>query len=130
MAKSLAFEGEPHGIMVNVVAPGGFTRIVDAALPDGDAKDRVRRLAPPDKVSFTYAWLAHESCDVTGEIFGAVGGLTTRIFFAQTQGYLASGPEELRDQRHRVMDEQGYWVPAGCRDDGAHWIERLSSDGG
>jgi len=112
--------------MVNVVAPGGFTRLVDAALPDGEAKDRVRNLAPPEKVSLTYAWLAHESCDVTGEVFAAVGGITTRIFWGQTRGYRASSPEDLRDHAHEVMDEEDYWIPAGSREDGAHWLEILS----
>jgi hypothetical protein len=128
MAKSLAFDGEPLGIRVNVVAPGGFTRIVDAALDDGDAKELVRSIAPPDKVSLTYAWLAHESCDVNGEVFGAVGGLTTRIFFGQTRGYLATSPEDLRDNRDAVMDEAGSWVPPGCREDGARWMETLSKE--
>jgi NAD(P)-dependent dehydrogenase (short-subunit alcohol dehydrogenase family) len=125
MAKGLAFDGAPHGIKVNAVAPGGFTRMIDAAMADGEAKERVRSMAPPEKVSYTYAWLAHESCDVSGELFASVGGKTTRIFFAQTQGYFASSPEDLRNHRDKVMDEEGYWVPAGTRADAAHWMEIL-----
>jgi NAD(P)-dependent dehydrogenase (short-subunit alcohol dehydrogenase family) len=125
MAKALAIDGKPHGITVNVVAPGGFTRLADAALPEGEMKDRIRRLSPPEKVSWTYAWLADERCEVTGEAFAAVGGMTTRIFLGQTRGYLASGPEDLRDHCHEVIDEGRYWVPESSGSDAARWMATL-----
>ena len=126
MAKSLAVDGQPHGINVNVVSPGGFTRLIDEPLPDGEMKDTVKRLSPPDKVSWTYAWLAHESCDVTGEVFGAVGGKTTRIFLGQTLGYMATSQDDLRAHSHDVIDEEGYWVPEGTRADSSYWLTTLA----
>jgi NAD(P)-dependent dehydrogenase (short-subunit alcohol dehydrogenase family) len=130
MAKSLAIDGKPHGITVNVVAPGGFTRLIDERAPEGEAKERIRRTSPPEKVSWTYAWLAHESCDVSGEAFAAVGGMTKRIFFGQTVGYLASGPDDLRTHFDAVMDETGYGVPEGSRADGQNWLKTLSATTG
>jgi NAD(P)-dependent dehydrogenase (short-subunit alcohol dehydrogenase family) len=129
MAKSLAVDGKPHGIMVNVVAPGGFTRLIDELVEEGEFKERVRALSPPEKVSWTYAWLAHESCGVTGEVFGAVGGRTTRIFLGQTRGYTASGPDDLRAHGDEVLDVAGYWIPEGTRDDSAHWLTVLADAG-
>jgi NAD(P)-dependent dehydrogenase (short-subunit alcohol dehydrogenase family) len=126
MAKSLAVDGEPHGIKVNVVAPGGFTRLVDELMEEGEAKERVRALSPPEKVSWTYAWLAHESCDVTGEVFGAVGGMTTRIFLGQTRGYTASGPDDLRAHGAEVLDVADYWIPEGTRADSTNWLTTLA----
>jgi NAD(P)-dependent dehydrogenase (short-subunit alcohol dehydrogenase family) len=127
MAKSLAFDGEAHGIKVNVVAPGGFTRVVDASMADGPAKEVVKQVAPAQKASWIYACLAHESCAVTGEVFGTVGGMVTRIFFGQTRGYLASNAEDLHAHLDDVMAEDGYWVPEGSRADGAHWMSTLNT---
>src|SRR5262249_51235700 len=125
MAKSLAFDGKEHGINVNVVAPGAFTRLADAALPEGEMKEKVKNLSRAEKGSWTYAGLAHESWEVTGELSAAVGGMTPRIFLGQTRGYLASSPEDLRDHLDEVLDESDYWVPEGSRADAANWMKVL-----
>lgn len=128
MMRSLANEGRQYGIHVNAVAPGAFTRMLENSFPAGDLKERLRRLAPPDSVSPTYAWLAHESCSVTGEVFGAVGGRTTRVFLGQTAGHTGDRtPEDVRDNFDAVMAEDGYWVPRDVGADAAVWIETLTA---
>ena len=128
LMRSLANEGRADGIAVNAIAPGAFTRMVDAFLADGERKEKLKEIAPTGGVSPTYAWLAHESCDVTGEIFGAVGGRTTRIFIAETSGYQgASTPEQVRDHWDEIIDENGYWVPLDVPSDSQVWISTLSA---
>lgn len=128
MMRSLANEGRADGITVNVVSPGAFTRMLDASFPEGDVKERLRAVSPPSGVSPLYAWLAHESCEVTGEIFGAVGGRITRVFIGQTQGYIgAATVEDVRDHLSEAMDEEGYWLPIDVKADAAVWIDALLS---
>jgi NAD(P)-dependent dehydrogenase (short-subunit alcohol dehydrogenase family) len=128
MMRSLANEGRADGIMVNVVSPGAFTRMLDSSFPPGEVKERLRSLSPPSGVSPVYAWLAHPSCEVTGEIFGAVGGRITRVFIGQTTGYIgAATVEDVRDHLDEAMDEHGYWTPIDVKSDGEVWINTLTS---
>jgi hypothetical protein len=42
----------------------------------------------PELVAPLVAWLAHESCTSTGEIFSAGGGRIARVFVAESKGWL------------------------------------------
>jgi NAD(P)-dependent dehydrogenase (short-subunit alcohol dehydrogenase family) len=63
MTRVLAVEGARHGIRVNAIAPMARTRMTDGLL--GDMHDRL----DPELVSPVAAWLAHERCSVTGDVF-------------------------------------------------------------
>src|SRR4029077_19876374 len=82
LARSLAIAGADHGIKVNLIAPGAFTRMAGR----GDAP----RGMSPDLVAPMAAFLAHEDCPVSGEIYAAGFGRFARIFIAQTEGYVSS----------------------------------------
>ena len=41
----------------------------------------------PGLVSPLVAYLAHEECPVTGEMFSVGGGRVAQVFIAETQGY-------------------------------------------
>jgi len=84
LARSLATAGADHGIKVNLIAPGAFTRMGGA----GDAPPGME----PDLVAPMAAYLAHEDCPVSGEIYAAGFGRFGRIFIAQTEGYVSSAP--------------------------------------
>jgi NAD(P)-dependent dehydrogenase (short-subunit alcohol dehydrogenase family) len=132
LMRSLALQGRPLGIGINAVAPGGFTRMVSAPTRAGAAavsNEWMEKFTPPEKVSPTYAWLAHESCDVTGEIFGATGGATKRILLGQTPGWgsLDVTPELLRDHWDEVMDTEGYRLPRDVPDDSTDWMATLEA---
>jgi uncharacterized protein YfaT (DUF1175 family) len=81
----------------------------------------------PEQVAPMVAFLAHEACDVSGEIYLAGGGRFARIFIAVTQGYL--GPrselptiEDIADNWASINDESGYYVPANLMDWSAHYM--------
>src|ERR1700741_352855 len=40
----------------------------------------------PELVAPVVAWLAHESCSITGEMLISIAGRVARAFFAETQG--------------------------------------------
>jgi hypothetical protein len=62
------------------------------------------------------AYLAHESCPVSGEIYAAGARRFQRIFMASTPGYVHPTPdatiEDVAQNWAAINDETGYSVPA------------------
>ena len=73
LTRSLATAGAKHGIKVNLIAPAAATRMAG-----GDAPEMPAELVAP-----MAAYLAHEACPVTGEIYAAGAGRFARIFLAR-----------------------------------------------
>jgi NAD(P)-dependent dehydrogenase (short-subunit alcohol dehydrogenase family) len=70
---SLAAEGRPHGITVNAISPGAFTRMNEAMFKETPAE--VGLDLDPLRVAKVVAWLvSDEASDVTGRIIHAAGG--------------------------------------------------------
>ena len=108
MTRVLAIEGARHGIRVNAIAPMARTRMTDGLL--GDMHDRL----DPELVSPVAAWLAHERCSVTGEVFTVGGGRVGRTFVGVTPGYFKPDLtiEDVDAHLDEIRDEAGYLVPA------------------
>jgi len=108
LARSLATAGVDHGIKVNLIAPGAHTRMAGR----GDAPPEMS----PDLVAPMAAFLAHEDCPVTGEIYAAGFGRFARMFVAQTEGYVHAGSvptiEDVAENWKAINDESGYYLPA------------------
>jgi NAD(P)-dependent dehydrogenase (short-subunit alcohol dehydrogenase family) len=105
LARSLATAGAGHGIKVNLIAPGAFTRMAGRGEePPGMSPDLVAPMA---------AFLAHAECPVSGEIYAAGFGRFARMFIAQTEGYVSSAPtvEDVANHWEAINDESGYYVP-------------------
>ncbi|HEY4022427.1 MAG TPA: SDR family NAD(P)-dependent oxidoreductase [Pseudonocardiaceae bacterium] len=95
LGRSLAVAGAPHGIKVNMVAPMGMTRMMSAGRTDvPDAPERDPSLAAP-----LVAILCHRDCPVNGETYISGMRRVTRLFLAETPGYVHDGldlaPEHL-----------------------------------
>ncbi len=110
LTRSLATAGAAHGILVNVIAPAAMTRMAGPRADDGDES------MSPDLVAPMVAFLAHEDCPVTGEIYAAGAGRFARFFIGSTAGYLHQGPEpsveDVAANWSTINDEAGYSVPA------------------
>src|SRR3546814_478400 len=92
LTRALAAEGETHGIKVNAISPGAFTRMVSAMLePDSPLLQYSRDKLPPELASPAVAFLCHERCPVTGECIDAVGGEVQRTFIGRTVGFIDAG---------------------------------------
>jgi NAD(P)-dependent dehydrogenase (short-subunit alcohol dehydrogenase family) len=109
LTRSLATAGANHGIKVNAIAPAATTRMAGraaAATPE----------MSPDLVAPMVAFLAHEACPVTGEIYAAGAGRFARVFIAETEGYVHAGTtptiEDVARNWATINDETGYCVPA------------------
>ena len=90
LTRNLAFEGAVHGIKVNAVAPGaGGTRLAEASsevLP-AELVEYMRASLPPKLVAPVGAYLVHESCPVTGEVFNVAGGSVNRLAIVHSAGF-------------------------------------------
>ena len=108
MVRSLSTAGRKAGIAVNAIAPGAFTRMAGP----GEAAPEMS----PDLVAPMVAYLAHEDCPVSGEIYTAGFGRFARLFIGSTEGWVDDGgkptPEDVADHWSEVNDESGYTVPA------------------
>lgn len=109
----LAIEGAKYNIKVNALAPAARTRMTEN-LPGAVSTPAM----DPALVSPIVAWLSHEACPVSGEIYGAGGGRVSRIFVARTPGYTNPDMtiEDVRDQFEVIRNEDGYSVPSSIRE--------------
>ncbi len=102
MTRSLATAGDALGIKVNLIAPAAMTRMAgQPAEPAGAAP------MAPELVAPIVAFLAHEDCPVSGEIYAAGAGRFARMFIASTPGYLhVDGDTDDRGHRAELGDDQ------------------------
>ncbi len=126
LARSLATAGAEHNILVNLIAPAAATRMGG---PAGDAAAQMS----PELVAPMAAFLAHEACPVSGEIYAAGFGRFARIFIASTQGYVHDGSpptiEDVAQHWATINDEAGYYVPADLMAWSAAFMAHLPATG-
>ncbi|WP_460062899.1 SDR family NAD(P)-dependent oxidoreductase [Streptomyces sp. YKOK-I1] len=116
LARSAKLAGEPHDIKVNLIAPAAMTRMGGG--PEEEPTEAVpgQPYMPSDAVAPMVAYLAHESCPVSGEIYTAGAGRFARFFIASTEGYAHQGGpatvEDVAANWDTINDEKGYYVPS------------------
>jgi NAD(P)-dependent dehydrogenase (short-subunit alcohol dehydrogenase family) len=122
LTRVLAAEGARYNIKANAIAPVARTRMTEDIL--GPLAERL----DPALVSPIAAWLVHEECPVSGEIYSAAGGRIARMFVGLTQGWY--NPEltleDVRDHFDDIRDESGYIVPSGPGDEFAQLLQHFS----
>lgn len=103
----LAVEGARFNIKANAIAPLALTRMTEDIL--GGLKDKL----DPGLVSPLVAFLAHEDCPVSGQLFSVGGGRVAQVFLGETNGYYnpALSPEDVQDNWEQITDREGYAVP-------------------
>jgi NAD(P)-dependent dehydrogenase (short-subunit alcohol dehydrogenase family) len=123
LTRSLALAGAGHGVKVNLIAPAAMTRMAGTRAGEGDTQ------MAPELVAPMAAFLAHEACPVSGEIYAAGAGRFARIFVASTDGYVHSGGaptvEDIAAHWPEVNDERGYFVPADLMSWSAAFLAHL-----
>src|SRR4051812_13751409 len=103
----LAVEGAKYNIKANAIAPIARTRMTEDIM--GPLADKL----DPSLITPVVAWLAHEDCPVTGEIYSCGGGRVARIFVGVTPGWFKADltVEDVRDHFDEIRAEDGYTVP-------------------
>ena len=112
-SRVLAAEGAKYNIKVNALAPIARTRMTEDLL--GPAAEKL----DPKFVSPVVAFLAHEDCPVSGEIYSAAGGRVARFFIGMTEGYFNPelSLEDVRDHFEQIRNPEGYTIPRGPGDE-------------
>jgi NAD(P)-dependent dehydrogenase (short-subunit alcohol dehydrogenase family) len=127
LTRSLATAGAHPGIKLNAIAPAALTRMAGREPAD----DAGTTPMAPDRVAPMVAYLAHERCPVSGEVYAAGAGRFARIFIAQTEGYVdptgTPTVEDVADHWAEINDERGYSVPADLMDWSATFLAHQSS---
>ena len=123
LARSAKLAGEPHGIKVNLIAPAAVTRM--------GGEDVLMPPMPSEAVAPMVAFLSHESCPVSGEIYTAGAGRFGRLFIASTRGYLQQDRpatvEDVAENWPAINDEAGYSVPTDLMDWSGRFFKHLYS---
>ncbi|PEQ14000.1 hypothetical protein B2G71_04570 [Novosphingobium sp. PC22D] len=87
LTRGLAAEGMAHGIGVNAVSPGAYTRMVISSFEDDSPLlAHSRQSLQPELCAPAVLYVAHESCEITGECIDSVGGDLQRCYIARTKG--------------------------------------------
>jgi NAD(P)-dependent dehydrogenase (short-subunit alcohol dehydrogenase family) len=98
LTRSLALEGEPHGIKANLLAPGALGTRMHRAMVESEGfhaqsdADLVRNeqaaaFLKPERVSPVVTVLTHSSCPVTGQVICAWGGYFGRFGVTSNKGW-------------------------------------------
>ena len=136
----LAIEGAEHNIRVNAIAPVAATRMLAVNMAQAEEE---RQLDPADLammhavtnkldpalVSPVVAFLAHEDCPVTGEIYTAGAGGVARFFIGRTEGYHhpALSIEDIRDHLTEIRDETGYTTTGHSGEEIAQLLQAIAT---
>jgi len=117
LARSAKLAGAKHGIKVNLIAPAAQTRMAGGEAPSGARPEPGQPHMPSEAVAPMVAFLAHEDCPVSGEIYVAGADRFSRLFIASTEGYVhpAGGTPTIEDVAANwdaINDETDYTVPA------------------
>ncbi|MEU8866243.1 SDR family NAD(P)-dependent oxidoreductase [Streptomyces umbrinus] len=133
LTRVLAAEGAAYGIKANAVAPIALTRMLTQSMTRTGAQGKAPEQEPdraersmtvermrsfvdsldPALVAPVVAYLAHEDCPVSGEMYTVGAGHVARYFVGRTDGYFnpALSMEDVRDHFEEIRDEEGYTVP-------------------
>jgi NAD(P)-dependent dehydrogenase (short-subunit alcohol dehydrogenase family) len=133
LTRSLKTAGAAKGIKINMIAPAAYTRMAGQRDDEAEGNAMSTQMSP-DLVAPMVAFLAHEACPVSGEIYTAGAGRFARIFIASTEGYVhpAPGPtmEDVAANWATINDETGYFVPVDLMGWSATFMAHLApSDG-
>jgi NAD(P)-dependent dehydrogenase (short-subunit alcohol dehydrogenase family) len=115
----LAAEGAKYNIKANAIAPLALTRMTEN-LMGGAFGDKLA----PGLVSPLVAYLAHEDCPVSGQLFSVGGGRVAHVFIAETQGYFKEdlALEDVRDNWETIIDRDGFGVPGNLAEETAMFL--------
>ncbi len=112
LMRILAIEGAEHGILVNTISPGAYTRMWLAATPDPAQRDDEASM-PVEAVAPAIIWLASDGCSETNCIYNVGAGGIQRIAIVWGPGFYDADltPESIADNYAKVESIEGFFEP-------------------
>jgi NAD(P)-dependent dehydrogenase (short-subunit alcohol dehydrogenase family) len=114
LTRNLATEGEHLGIKANAIAPRAYTRMsassaAEVAAQVGmtlDDMELVNQSMPPELCSPAVAFLAHESCPLSGEVLQVGMGGVSRLAMVHSDGINKPGitAEDIAANLEAILD--------------------------
>ena len=116
LTRSLSAEGAPLGISINGLLPAAMTRGNASVNPGYKRVEEIDK--SPRFVAPAVCWLAHSTCDVTGQFFDASAGSMRSVYISAAEGYQHDNLDEfsiesLRDNWDEVLAREPAVVPSG-----------------
>lgn len=124
LTRVLALEGAKYNITANAIAPVAYTRMTEGLL------DALGEALKPELVSPVVAYLASESCTVTGRIFSVGGGRVAEVFIGEGPGYFSAEltPEQVAENWETITSRENYVTPANGGEDTMMLLPFLKSE--
>jgi NAD(P)-dependent dehydrogenase (short-subunit alcohol dehydrogenase family) len=102
----VALEGAAEGVKCNTIVPAAVTRMAEGI--DTSAYPPMN----PELVAPAVGYLAHESCELTGEMLISIAGRVARAYVAETQGVYRPNwtIEDVREQLAAIRSTEAPWI--------------------
>lgn len=127
LVRSAHLAGAAQGIKVNAIAPAAMTRMAGRVVGDEETGPM-----SPDLVAPMVAYLTHEVCLVSGEIFTAGAGRFARILVGSTDGYVHAGAaptvEDVVANWSAINELDSFAAPGDLMDWSARFLSHLPPD--
>ena len=109
LANVVALEGAADGVKCNVIVPAAVTRMAEG-LDTSDYPPMAPELVAP-----VVAWLAHESCSISGEMLISIAGRVAKAFIAESRGVYKPqwSIEEVASQMEAIRNTDAPFIAAG-----------------
>jgi NAD(P)-dependent dehydrogenase (short-subunit alcohol dehydrogenase family) len=125
LTRTLAIEGADHGILVNCICPGAYSRMHEAAFSDPATLAAMREAMPAELVAPAVVWLASDECQANGQELSVWSGRAARVVVGTGRGLCdrALSPEMIRERWNRIESNDGLYEARDGIDDVMHWRE-------
>jgi NAD(P)-dependent dehydrogenase (short-subunit alcohol dehydrogenase family) len=109
LSNVVALEGAADGVKCNVIVPAAVTRMAEGL--DTSAYPPMA----PELVAPVVAWLAHESCSISGEMLISIAGRVAKAFIAESRGVYEPqwSIEEVAAQMEAIRNTEAPFIAAG-----------------
>ena len=103
LSQTIAVEGRGKGVHANTIAPIAASRLLGTVM-----NEEAMALLKPELVSPLVAWLCHEDCKSTGELFEVGAGWISRVRWERSQGAFFDpagfGVDDVQDAWEKIND--------------------------